>query len=68
MIRPAQAPTPRVGIKMPAGTLIPKVIIVSTALTVRVTRRANMTGDACEGGSRTQRADWFPGLHSSKSL
>src|SRR5216684_4484965 len=32
-MRPAHAPTPRVGMKIPAGSLMPKVTMVRTALT-----------------------------------
>lgn len=68
MILPAHAPTPRVGMKIPAGTLIPKVMTVSPPLTARAIKRALITGRACVGGSKTQRLDLLPGLHSSKSL
>ena len=67
-ILPAHAPTPKVGMKIPAGTLIPKVMMVSPPLMERAIRRALIMGMACVGGSRTQRPDWLPGLQSSKSL
>ena len=70
---PAHAPTPSVGMKIPAGTLMPKVTIVSAPLTTMATRIARATGQTAvrAPGSMTQRPEWVlpePVRHSAKRL
>src|SRR6266702_5361677 len=70
-IRPAHAPTPRVGIKIPAGTLMPNVTTVRAALTTSATAIIRITENVCVPGSSTQRPAWVlgePGRHMAKRL
>jgi hypothetical protein len=56
---PAQAPTPKDGMNIPAGTLIPNVITVNPALTIIATRIARIIGQTLlkELGSRTHKLE-----------
>jgi hypothetical protein len=69
--RPAHAPTPSVGMKIPAGSLIPNVTTVSAPLTSSAVRIPRATGHACVGGSSTHsplRACALPSAHSRNSI
>lgn len=68
---PAHAPTPRVGMNIPAGTLIPNVTMVNAALTINATSSEYIIGRACSDGLRTHSPEWvlgLPALHSANRL
>lgn len=69
--KPVTDVPPRVGMKIPAGTLMPKVTMVSAPFTISAMKIDWMTGIACVGGSSTQSPECvfaLPERHSAKRL